>query len=323
MNSRLVSFLQSTCLHATRAVATFAALTLLLSARTPSLHGTGLWLGSNTLPYAALVALAAALALTQLALGLRPSTFGLPARLVAGTVGLLCLADAWTYSALRASDHLAAGWPVAFSLLLALALLGFATLGPRAAAPRRPLRALSALAACGALGLLLHVLAFGATDYSRPADAAVVLGAAVRADGRPSQSLRDRTLTACDLYHRGFVRYLVLSGGRDPRAPLSEPAAMALIARDAGVPADALVFDEEGVDTRATVANTRALAQARGWKRVLMVSHDYHLARLSLASQQAGLRACTVPAAEPKRLHAKPWFVVRELAAYAAYLLNV
>jgi vancomycin permeability regulator SanA len=169
------------------------------------------------------------------------------------------------------------------------------------------------------LGLLLHLLTFGATDYRRPADAAVVFGAAVRASGAPSQALRDRTLTACELYHQGLVRTLVLSGGRDPRAPISEPVCMARIAREAGVPARALILDEHGATTDASVRGVRALAQVHGWRRVLLVSHDYHLARISMSARRAGLDAATVPAEEPVPLGPKPWFVLREMAAYAFY----
>ena len=96
-------------------------------------------------------------------------------------------------------------------------------------------------------------------------------------NGRSSYDVR--ALTACDLYHRGIVKVLVLSGGRDPKAPLSEPACMALICIDAGVPEDALILDELGVDTRASVRTARALAAAHDWDRVLMVSHDPEDAR--------------------------------------------
>src|SRR5204863_106156 len=56
----------------------------------------------------------------------------------------------------------------------------------------------AAAVAVGLLALaLLHIETMGATDYRRPADAIVVLGAKVNADGRPAASPFDRTRTAC------------------------------------------------------------------------------------------------------------------------------
>jgi len=54
---------------------------------------------------------------------------------------------------------------------------------------------------------------FGTTDYRRPADAAVVLGARVYASGQPSPLLADRIATAVELYRSGLVGTLVMSGG--------------------------------------------------------------------------------------------------------------
>src|SRR5438045_984203 len=44
----------------------------------------------------------------------------------------------------------------------------------------------------GPLLLLLHLFSYGATDYTRPADAIVVFGARVYEDGSPSLALEDR-----------------------------------------------------------------------------------------------------------------------------------
>jgi len=67
----------------------------------------------------------------------------------------------------------------------------------------------------------------------------------------------------------------------------------AVVMRDylvaAGGPADALLADPEGVDTRATVRHAVEVAQARGWKKVLVVSQFFHLPRIGMACRQAGL----------------------------------
>ena len=101
------------------------------------------------------------------------------------------------------------------------------------------------LVGVGALLAASEIAAMGATDYRAPADAIVVLGARVHADGRPSGALRDRVVTACRLWRAGLAPVLVLSGGRGADAPVSEPLAMAALALAEGVPEEALLLDEE------------------------------------------------------------------------------
>ena len=110
----------------------------------------------------------------------------------------------------------------------------------------------------GALAVTLALLiTFGATDYRRRADCAVVLGARAYADGTPSGALRDRTDEGILLYKEGRVRFLVFSGGPGD-GEFTEAQVMRARAIDAGVPAAAIVLDERGVNTRASAANCRA-----------------------------------------------------------------
>jgi len=304
-------------------LAFFGALNLLLGL----LAGTdrnALWVqGGGTPPFVVTLAVAA-FALGQLGGWLaQRARRGLHA-VGAWLLAALCALDAARYAELRSTGLLSEAAPLSLSLSLAVWLALTALRGPPAPVASRWRRAGSALLAGGAgVALVLaHLLSFGATDYRRPADAAVVFGSAVRADGSPSGSLRDRTLTACDLYRRGLVHTLVLSGGRDPAVPLSEPACMAQIALAAGVPAEALVLDEQGRTSDATLAALPGLARAHGWGSLLLVSHDYHLARLALLARSHGLTACTVPTRETSPWPSKHRFVLREVVAFGWHFLR-
>ncbi|NQT21505.1 MAG: YdcF family protein [Planctomycetes bacterium] len=124
------------------------------------------------------------------------------------------------------------------------------------------------------------------------------------------------------LFEQGLGKRMVFSGGRNPAAPLSEPQAMEKIALDRGIPEDAIILDERGSNTFATVASAKALARRHGWRRLLMVSHDYHLSRISALSHRAGLVAYTVPAHETRALTMKPYYIQREIAAWIYYYLK-
>ncbi len=314
-----------------RTLAVFALANLLLGLFSPNWDVNHLWIQAGVLPGWLVQALVVAFALSVLLVRRAHPLARLGVRGLAILLAGACLADAFGYYRLLADGRIASSFPVPLSLVLGLLVLVWALLPRRrhVASRSRTRRALwirvldqSAPVWLILVGCLLHILTFGSTDYARSADAALVFGAAVRANGQPSQALRDRTRTACDLYKRGLVATLILSGGRDPQAPLSEPACMARIAQAEGVPAEALILDEAGIHTAASIRAARDLAKSRGWGRVLVVSHDYHLARIKMAACRAGLRVLTVPARESRAMRKKPWFVAREVAAWIWYYLR-
>lgn len=248
---------------------------------------------------------------------------------VGGTVMLLAGRALGTHVAAFCDGRLGAAGLAPPATLVALVLVGPWTLragrAPRTAVPASRARWGLATAGVLAAGLLLtvaQIAAVGATDYRAPCDAILVLGARVHADGRPSGSLRDRTTTAAALWHAGLAPVLVLSGGLGADAPLGEPAAMARICRDAGLPERALIEDLSGLTTEASIRTLARLARERGWHEVLVVSHDYHLARVRLLAAREGLSVRTVPARETCPPGWKLAAGAREVAAYlAAWLL--
>lgn len=160
---------------------------------------------------------------------------------------------------------------------------------------------------------LFLMATFGRTDYRRAADVAVIFGARAYADGRPSDALRDRVLAGCDLYEDGLVQQLVLSGGPGDGA-FSEAQVMKRVCMEQGVPESALVLDEGGVNSRATLRNLEVAGF--GGRRVLLVSHFYHLPRLKVDAKRLGIDAYTVPAPQGRPLNRLPLFLAREVAAW-------
>ena len=312
-----------------RTLAAFALLGLALAAIDPALDANVLWIHGAPLPGLAVTCVVALFGVSTLLR--RHASCAALSRLSGFALGLLCLVDAAAFVALVRTSAIHSPMLVSSSLVFGLALISWALLATRAPSasgrcPRPVLRlAGMATAVCVLAGAAtwLHIRTLGETDYRRPADAAVVLGCAVRADGSPSPALRDRTRTACALFHEGLVETLVLSGGQGPDAPISEPACMREIALEAGVPATALVLDEQGINTDATLATAADLVDRHGWSRLLFVSHDYHLARIKLAARRRGLAVFTVPAHETVPWPRKPLVVAREIAAFGWYFLQL
>jgi uncharacterized SAM-binding protein YcdF (DUF218 family) len=155
----------------------------------------------------------------------------------------------------------------------------------------------------------------------RPATRLVVFGARTYADGRMSSALEDRIRTACELYHEGLARRLVLSGGKGDGV-VTEAEAMRNYALKHGVRASDIFVDNLGVNTEATVRDTVPLFAQWHATRVLAVSHFYHLPRVKLAYQRAGVDVCTVPAQQQRILARAPFYMAREVVAFWAYYLE-
>jgi DUF218 domain len=115
-------------------------------------------------------------------------------------------------------------FPVPFSAFVLLALVVvLRSLGVQSAA--RPFVIAAAVTTCVIAFPLAQLLCFGLTDYRRPADVAIVLGARAYASGEPSLPLAQRVRTGSELYREKLVPFLVFSGGPGDGA-IDEPQAM-------------------------------------------------------------------------------------------------
>ncbi len=242
-----------------------------------------------------------------------------------GALGLVAVANTAQFYALLSHGWVSPGIPIPLSLFVSAALAIIVAAAWRSPLPMRRsggLFQIMAVACSGAVCFTVaQMLFFGKTDYRRPADAAVVLGARVYADGRPSDALADRVRTACQLYREGLVRRLIFSGGPGDGA-IHETEGMKQMALGLGVKAEDIWLDKTGVNTQATVRNTEAVLQQWHASRVLVVSHAYHLPRVKLAYQRDGWDVFTVPARESYFLRQMPYNMAREVAALWVYYLR-
>lgn len=300
---------------------TFALFNLGGALALPTFDATIWWIDLSLLPSPLRPAFLLVFGASLIAFAVRPSMG--PARrimsaVLAGAALAIALVNTWEYFSLRAAGSIT-GSAVPFSLLIALPLAGVlaAMLMRRSGGGRARAMVVCALGTAVAFPLL-QMACFGTTDYRRPADVVVVLGAKAYADGTPSVPLGDRVRTACELYHAGLAPRLLFSGGPgDGR--MHETESMRRFAVSLGVPPDAIVLDTRGLSTQATVDATTPMLRSMGARRVMVVSHAYHLPRVKMAYQRAGLDVFTVPARESYTLGAMPYYVAREVAGLWAY----
>ncbi|MFI5125960.1 MAG: YdcF family protein [Candidatus Acidiferrales bacterium] len=89
----------------------------------------------------------------------------------------------------------------------------------------------------------------------------------------------DRASRAAELYHAGWAPTIFASGRRlRPYASIAELMQKDLEAR--GVPAKAIVaYPHDAVDTLIELTDVRGLVQQHGWKRVMIVTSNFHTRR--------------------------------------------
>lgn len=130
------------------------------------------------------------------------------------------------------------------------------------------------------------------TDTAPAAAAAIVFGAGLTRDGRPTTVLADRVRTAVELYRQGKVNIILMSGSAQS-AGHSEPEAMRGLAISLGVPAQVLLVDPGGTRTYATCLRAKELY---GIDNALLVSQAFHLPRALLTCGGLGVQAYGVAA---------------------------
>jgi vancomycin permeability regulator SanA len=154
-----------------------------------------------------------------------------------------------------------------------------------------------------------------------PADLAVVFGSKVHPDGQPSSGLERRLERALELYRKGAVKAILVSGGRGAEGFQEADVMRDVLVRN-GVPAAAIILDRAGNNTRLTAIHAHTIMQARGWRSAVVVSQYYHVPRAKLALRQEGVEQVSGAAAEYRFAWTDPWSITREWAGFYSYLLR-
>ena len=118
-------------------------------------------------------------------------------------------------------------------------------------------------------------------------DCIIVLGCQVKANGVPSDMLRDRLTRGIELYTLGAAPKLLMSGDHG-RVEYDEVGTMKQYAIDAGIPSTDIFKDHAGFSTYETVYRAKEVFDAR---RVIIVTQEYHLYRALYIAEKRGREA--------------------------------
>ncbi|QZZ21430.1 YdcF family protein [Leptothermofonsia sichuanensis E412] len=140
-----------------------------------------------------------------------------------------------------------------------------------------------------------------ATEVPR-AEAIVVLGGATKPQSPPRPWVEvneagDRVLYGAKLYRDNQAPLMILSGGRiDWRGGgPPESADMAELVRSMGVPESAILQEPNSRNTRENAVNVQQLMEARGIRRILLVTSAMHMPRSLMIFKKLGIDAIAAP----------------------------
>ncbi len=122
-------------------------------------------------------------------------------------------------------------------------------------------------------------------------DCILVLGAGVR-NGKPTDMLADRLLTAIDLYNKNVAPKIIMSGDHS-KADYDEVNIMKNFAIDKGVPSTNIFMDHAGFSSYESLYRAKEIFEA---KKIVIVTQKYHLYRSLYIANKLGLEAYGVSA---------------------------
>ena len=162
------------------------------------------------------------------------------------------------------------------------------------------------------LGIQIATYANQTSD--QPADAAVVLGAAVYR-GFPSPVFRERINQAIRLYESGQVQAVIFTGGIGRNDDISEGEAARLYALQMGVPDEDIYVETTSTNTYGNLENTIEILESQGFETILVVSDPLHMRRAMAYAADLGLDAAPSPTSSTRYVSFGPKmeFLMREI----------
>lgn len=146
----------------------------------------------------------------------------------------------------------------------------------------------------------------------------IIPGAGLRADGTPSDILRDRLIVALAVYDDGRAEKMLCSGDNG-QVEYDEVNAMRVWLLDHGVDPEDIVLDHAGFDTYDTMVRANKIF---GVTQAIVVTQDFHLPRALYLAHAQGISVQGVSASLEPYVGDR-MYRVREIFARIKAFFNV
>ena len=148
---------------------------------------------------------------------------------------------------------------------------------------------------------------------------AIVFGAGLNRNLKPTRVLRDRLDKTIQLVQAGQIDHILLSGGKGKR--ISEPEAMFSYLVERSIDPSILALDEEGISTFDTLKRAKQYFQM---DQALLITQKYHLPRAIGIAQQINFDVIGIAAnTKSFKINSIIWWNFRELFAWIWSLFKI
>ncbi|MGY1620721.1 YdcF family protein [Geodermatophilus sp. SYSU D00965] len=163
---------------------------------------------------------------------------------------------------------------------------------------------------------------YTARQDARPASNAIVVLGSAQYNGVPSSIFEARLEHALQLYEDGVAPVIVTVGGKAAGDQFTEAEAGADYLAGEGVPRDALLPVQEGVDTLESMRAVGTAFDEHGWSSAVLVTDPWHAMRAERMAEDAGIEAESSPTRQGPAVQTRTTqfrYILRETAAYLLY----
>jgi SanA protein len=153
-----------------------------------------------------------------------------------------------------------------------------------------------------------------------PKKIAIIFGAGITKDGRPTAVLKDRVMAGVELYQAGKIQYFLMSG--DNRFEnYNEPLAMKLYAMELGIPEEIIFMDFAGRRTYDTCYRAKFIF---GINEAVLITQRFHLPRAIFLAQSFDMDVVGYPSdIRTYRKSTKLFWHIREMPAVFTAFVDV
>ncbi|MEF3312363.1 YdcF family protein [Paenibacillus sp. GYB004] len=162
--------------------------------------------------------------------------------------------------------------------------------------------------------LILHTWK---TSAGANSDTMIILGAAVW-NGKPSPALKERLDVAVALWNEKKAARIITTGGIGLPGEPSEAATMKKYLVQQGIPASAILVEDQSRSTYENLQNSRKLMDEHNLRTAILVTHGFHAFRADMMAEMLGIPSTVEPV--QLRPHKLAYYTLRECGG-VAYLL--
>ncbi len=164
---------------------------------------------------------------------------------------------------------------------------------------------------------LLYKNEIETSRFNSKYDIIVILGAAVYSDNSPSPLFKGRIEKAAELYQDGISDKILVTGGNAP-GEITEAQAAYLVLLKRNIPEECIIKETK---TSTTAEQIKYLHDRFSTDKLLIISNDFHLARVKEMSRFYGIKADFTASGKDLSITKFLYYRLRESAALLLFWL--